>query len=405
MLSSVCETSVPSTTGNRSRTRPSRRATISARDGSPRRAGSVADMSTPIISPRAVSRRRTRTPGSAAVRIACHASARRSIEPHISAKATSTQPGVAATSALPIDSSPIRCSASQSSPTRGQGAAHDGEPAAPRGRRAGDRCPGSRLERRQAARRGRAAGRRRARGPCAPRSARARAPAAASPIGLLVGSSHLARRRAASAKRSARSRAAAAIRARRSGSSASACSASPSSAGCPGGTSSAVDAVADHVAVAGDVRSRRPGVPAANASVSTMPKLSPPSDGAHSTSASCSSRHFSVLAHAAERRRRPPRRAGKGATSSRVAPGDGQPRAHARGAQRLEGAQQHRQALALLGAAHEQQPQLVRRAGFGPRARRAGPRRSGSSGSGRRSSARPSSARPRRRRSARASLL
>ena len=31
------------------------------------------------------------------------------------------------------------------------------------------------------------------------------------------------------------------------------------------------------------------GVPAANASVSTMPKLSPPSDGAHSTSAASSS--------------------------------------------------------------------------------------------------------------------
>ena len=30
------------------------------------------------------------------------------------------------------------------------------------------------------------------------------------------------------------------------------------------------------------------GVPAANASVSTIPKLSPPSDGAHSTSASSS---------------------------------------------------------------------------------------------------------------------
>jgi hypothetical protein len=35
------------------------------------------------------------------------------------------------------------------------------------------------------------------------------------------------------------------------------------------------------------------GVPAANASVSTMPKLSPPSEGAHSRSASCRRRHFS----------------------------------------------------------------------------------------------------------------
>ena len=50
-LSSVCETSVPSTAGRRSRGRPSRRATISARDGSPSRAGSVADISTPIVVP------------------------------------------------------------------------------------------------------------------------------------------------------------------------------------------------------------------------------------------------------------------------------------------------------------------------------------------------------------------
>ena len=120
MLSSVCETSVPSTIGKRSRTRPTRRATISARDGSPSRAGSVADISTPIIVARAASRRRTRVPGSAARRIACHASARTSIEAHISANATSTQTGVAATIARPIDSMPSRWSAS----TREPGARH-----------------------------------------------------------------------------------------------------------------------------------------------------------------------------------------------------------------------------------------------------------------------------------------
>ena len=49
MLSSVWETIVPSTTGKRSRMRPSRRARISAREGSPSRAGIVADISTPII--------------------------------------------------------------------------------------------------------------------------------------------------------------------------------------------------------------------------------------------------------------------------------------------------------------------------------------------------------------------
>src|ERR687892_705661 len=96
MLRSVWETIVPSTTGKRSRMRPVRRATISAREGSPSRAGSVADISTPIIVPRAVSRRRTRSPGRAARRIACQASARSNMEPHISAKATRTQIGEAA---------------------------------------------------------------------------------------------------------------------------------------------------------------------------------------------------------------------------------------------------------------------------------------------------------------------
>ena len=37
--------------------RPIRRATISARDGSPRRAGSVADISTPIMVPLRITRR------------------------------------------------------------------------------------------------------------------------------------------------------------------------------------------------------------------------------------------------------------------------------------------------------------------------------------------------------------
>ena len=84
---------------------------ISARLGSPKRAGRVADISTPIIVARAVSRRRTRVSGSAARRIACQASARSSIEAHMSAKATSTQIGVAATIARPVDSIPMRCTA------------------------------------------------------------------------------------------------------------------------------------------------------------------------------------------------------------------------------------------------------------------------------------------------------
>ena len=59
-LSSVCETSVPSTEGSSSRGRPSRRATISAREGSPSRAGSVADISTPIDVPWSASVKRGR---------------------------------------------------------------------------------------------------------------------------------------------------------------------------------------------------------------------------------------------------------------------------------------------------------------------------------------------------------
>ena len=117
MLSSVWDTSVPSTTGKRSRMRPRRRDMISAREGSPSRAGRVADMSTPIIVARAVSRRRTRMPGMAARRIACQASARISMEAHIRTKPRSTHTGVAARSALAIDSMPRRLSARAVRPT------------------------------------------------------------------------------------------------------------------------------------------------------------------------------------------------------------------------------------------------------------------------------------------------
>ena len=51
---------MPSTDGSSSRGRPSRRATISAREGSPSRAGSVADISTPIAVPCIASARRGR---------------------------------------------------------------------------------------------------------------------------------------------------------------------------------------------------------------------------------------------------------------------------------------------------------------------------------------------------------
>ena len=115
-LSSVWETSVPSTTGSRSRARPSRRETISAREGSPRRAGSVADISTPIEVPCMASAKRGSASGSAALRIACQETARRHIDRHISPSATSTQVGLEASSAWPIGRMPIRSSASSAPP-------------------------------------------------------------------------------------------------------------------------------------------------------------------------------------------------------------------------------------------------------------------------------------------------
>ena len=73
-FSRACDTIEPATVGRYSRARPSRRDTMSARDGSPRRAGNVADMSTPMNVPCNASLSRTCTPGNAALRIACHAS-------------------------------------------------------------------------------------------------------------------------------------------------------------------------------------------------------------------------------------------------------------------------------------------------------------------------------------------
>ena len=61
------------------------------------------------------------------------------------------------------------------------------------------------------------------------------------------------------------------------------------------------------------------GVPAANASVSTMPKLSPPSDGAHRTSDSWSSLNFSCSVTRPSTRT-PSVSSRNGSTSSRVEP-------------------------------------------------------------------------------------
>ena len=91
MLSTVWLTRVPIRTAKVSRMRPTRRASTIALAGSPRRAGSVADISTPIIVAEVTSRRRTGRPGSAARTIATHEAARANIAATISAQATSTQ--------------------------------------------------------------------------------------------------------------------------------------------------------------------------------------------------------------------------------------------------------------------------------------------------------------------------
>ena len=107
-FSSVCETSVPITTGSAWRGRPSRRATISAREGSPSRAGSVADISTPTAVPCQASVKRGFASGSAARRIAAQETARKTIEAHISASPITTHAGLDVTSVCATRSRPIR---------------------------------------------------------------------------------------------------------------------------------------------------------------------------------------------------------------------------------------------------------------------------------------------------------
>ena len=116
MFSRVCETIVPITVGRFSRGRPVRRATMSARDGSPRRAGSVADMSTPMKVPCSASVTRSRALGSAARRISCQASARTAIDRHMRPSETTTQTGLDASRLAAMRSRPMRCSAMTDSP-------------------------------------------------------------------------------------------------------------------------------------------------------------------------------------------------------------------------------------------------------------------------------------------------
>ena len=95
------------------------------------------------------------------------------------------------------------------------------------------------------------------------------------------------------------------------------------------------------------------GVLEANASVRTIPKLSPPSEGAQSRSASPSSRHFSS-SDTRPAISTPSGSSRSGATSSPVAPATVRRASTPASRKRLEGAQQHGQALAALGAADEQ---------------------------------------------------
>ena len=108
------------------------------------------------------------------------------------------------------------------------------------------------------------------------------------------------------------------------------------------------------------------GVPAANASVSTMPKLSPPSDGAHrrsrlvraaATSPRSDTRPATCDALVVEQERLDLLARGAGDREARV---------HAGGVKRLERAQQDGQSLALVGAPDEEQPQPVAGAAPGP---------------------------------------
>ena len=139
-FSIVCETIVPMTTGVVSRGRPARRATISARAGSPRRAGSVADISTPIAVPWKASMRVTGRSGSPARRIACHAIARSTIEAHMTASAASTHGGLERRRLVgdPVDPDALE---------RDRGQARGRRRRRRRARRGGRRCAASRARR------------------------------------------------------------------------------------------------------------------------------------------------------------------------------------------------------------------------------------------------------------------
>ena len=129
--------------------RPVRRASTIARAGSPRRAGRVADISTPIIVAEVTSRRRSGRRGSAARAIENHEVARRNIEAIISAVATRTQPRSERTMLVTTRSTPIRFAAMKVRPTPSAPATPTADPARGAVTPAGDRR--RRVERRQPA--------------------------------------------------------------------------------------------------------------------------------------------------------------------------------------------------------------------------------------------------------------
>ena len=241
---------MPSTTGKRSRTRPTRRDRISAREGSPRRAGSVADISTPIIVARAVSRRRTRVPGQGGAQDrvpGLGADEHRGAHERERHQHPDGRRG--------DDRAADRLDPDVVERERGQADAADGRAErsaarrATRTARAGPRraacrarsTAGGGADRR--ARRRRRPGRARALAPVAARASRSRRRRPRGPR-----RSRAARRSARRARGRRRP-----SRARRSGSSARTRSASPSAAGSAAGTSRPSHAVAHHVAVADDV--------------------------------------------------------------------------------------------------------------------------------------------------------
>ena len=241
-----------------SRGRPSRRATISAREGSPRRAGSVADMSTPMNVPCIASRRRTRALGQRGAQDRVPGDARRTIEAHISAEA-GEHPRRGSSDQRrddPVDADPL-----EREPGEPERPPSDG--ASARAARAATRSAGRAAPARARARAS-AGG---AAGIARPRSAgderRARTAARGASPGraaraardrVLVDAERPRRRRAATrSARRARGRGAPSRR-ERAGSSARSRSASASAVGVAARHQHAVAAVADDVAVAGDVR-------------------------------------------------------------------------------------------------------------------------------------------------------